>query len=355
MSESSSPTPDASSRMLAADRSPDVNSYVAHLRDRMLEVCARYGVDHPASLAPLILDGTVPEPDRALVRELRVALADAMRDNAVPPRDRDWRRELAGRPFAYDREKAGELGFAELSVEAHPGAQEIVDAVYGRDPRFADEAAIKAFWAANCAGLPDVPGSSMQFFKNIAEHRLSDSIDGDDRATATSPSRPHVPRLGSPGFVLAMDWAEFDYDNAAQKATAITPQTKALMRRLFGAENVTNVSRETVNSALWVDHDARVPSAKALEIIRELVPGQDPSGYELRLMRYDEYARAAESRGYGKKNLWTWFDGYVGHGVGPRSGLIGGYRDDGGAANVGSNLRGGRYEDIAVRLVLSRK
>ena len=95
MPDSSRTIPEFSSRMLSADRSPDVNSYVGYLRDQMLAVCAKYGVAYLDGLARLVRDGTVTAEDRSLVRDLREALTAAMRDNKIPAGDRDWKRRKA--------------------------------------------------------------------------------------------------------------------------------------------------------------------------------------------------------------------------------------------------------------------
>ena len=84
-----------SSNMRKSDRSPEVNSYVDDLARRMLEVCARYGVDHPAKLAPLVKNGTVSGGDVLLFRNLRLAWTEATAENRVPPHDRGWKRRKA--------------------------------------------------------------------------------------------------------------------------------------------------------------------------------------------------------------------------------------------------------------------
>lgn len=152
-----------------------------------------------------------------------------------------------------------------------------------------------------------------------------------------------------------MDFPEFDYNNAPEKAAALSPETKKILQALFGTEDFTNLKRNDINSALWSDHENRIPSDKAREVITELLgPGQNPDDYELRLLRYDEYARAS-SQGYGHKNLWTHFDGYYAHEDGHRYGLGGGVRGRGGAAHVGGDRRGVRVDFPSVRVVLSRK
>ncbi len=84
-----------SSNMRKSERSPEVNSYVDDLARRMLEVCARYGVDHPAKLAPLIKNGTVAGEDVLRFRNLRLAWAEATAENHIPSVDREWKRRRA--------------------------------------------------------------------------------------------------------------------------------------------------------------------------------------------------------------------------------------------------------------------
>jgi len=296
----------------------------------------------------------------------------------TPPREPG---ELA--PFAYDAVKAREYGFSEMKIEAHEKAQQLVDAIYARDPAFvtihkvgdpdpdsttipkailttdkitANLDAIKLYWTQHCPDLPDTPEKSNWFFQALAEHRLSNTIDNDDVATITTPTKPHIPAFGQDEFLLTMDFHEFDYDNATEKQAAITPHTEATLQKLFGTTNVTNLARNVINEKLWQDHEARIHTPEALAVIQELLgTGQDPNDFELRLMRYDEYARAATTQGFGKKNLWTHFDGYYACDDGHRCGLFGGYRDHGGAADVVYDLRGSRGEVLTVRLVLSRK
>ncbi len=289
--------------------------------------------------------------------------------------------ELA--PFAYDTVKAREYGFAEMKLEAHPKAQELIDAVFARDSRYvtlhkagdpdpdststpqatltADKYKLKkdaltAYWQQHCPDLPNTPEKSLWYFEALADHRLSATIDNDDPNNLNNPTHPAHPLYGSKEFLLAMDFKEFDYDNSTEKASALTPQTKKIFKTLFGTQDPTNITRDEVNTALWKDHESRTPSDKAKAVIRELLGSSaNPDDYELRLLRPDEYQRASASLGYGQKNLWTHMDGYYVHDGGRRDGLLGGGRHDGGSANVGRGHRAYRSGGDAVRLVLSRK
>ena len=270
------------------------------------------------------------------------------------------------KPFVYDKEKAKEYGFTKLTIEGHPKADELLRLIYGCQPPFVttnpdgtvtvDMDAIKLYWQQHCQDLPNIPEKSDWFFKAIADNRLSNTIDSDDATKIGQPSNAHVPAFDKPEFLLAMDFHEFDYDNAAEKQANITPQTKAILKKLFNQENPTSLKRDDINTALWEDHEQRIHSPKALQIIRELLgPTANPNDYELRLLRFDEYARAAKISGYGQKNLWTHFDGYYQHGDGHCAGLDGGIRDSGGAAHADYDPRDNRSECLSVRLVLSRK
>ncbi|KKW33484.1 MAG: hypothetical protein UY76_C0001G0003 [Candidatus Uhrbacteria bacterium GW2011_GWA2_52_8d] len=291
--------------------------------------------------------------------------------------------ELA--PFNYDHVRAREYGFSEMKIEAHPKAQELIDAVHARDARFVtthkvgdsdpdsttnpkailaadkhklNEDALKAYWLAECSDLPDIPEKSFWYFKALADHRLTNTIDGDDPNNLANPTRPHIPDFGQKAFLLAMDFKEFNFDNADEKTAALTPQNKRILHTLFGIEDPTKISRNQLNQALWSDHEGRVQSDKAVAVIRELLlAGENPQDYELRLLRFDEYARLASSQDLGQKNLWTHFEGYYAHDGGRRLGLFGGRHDPGGVgvARVDCGLRDSRFGYLVFRLVLSRK
>ncbi|MEK7529912.1 MAG: AAA family ATPase [Patescibacteria group bacterium] len=308
-------------------------------------------------------------------------LPDGIREKlaheALPP----GRGELL--PFVFDTAKAKEYGFSEMKIEAHPKAQAIVDAVYARDSRFVtthpigspdpdsttnpkvaliadkyklNESVLKTFWRQDCPDLPNTPEKSLWYFQALAEHRLSNTIDGDNPNNLTNPSVPLITGFGQKAFMLAMDFKEFDWNDTQEKANALTAQTKKILKTLFNTKDLTSITRDEVNTALWRDHDARIQSSKAKAVISTLLGSSaNPDDYELRLMRPDEYQRASQTQGYGQKNLWTHFDGYHAHDDGPRYGLVGGFRGNGGAADVADDHRGVRRDSLAVRLVLSRK
>jgi|GEM_PF-3226664 len=291
-----------------------------------------------------------------------------------------------GKPFAYDRAKAQEYGFSELKIEKNENAQSMIDSIYNREIAFVNtykagtpdpdsttipkalltqdkfkliEANLKIAWFNMCPDLPNIPEKSMWFFQALGEHRLSNTIDNDNPHNLTNPTEPHIPNFGQDEFLLAMDFKEFDFNNDAEKQAALTPQTKKILKTLFGTEDPTGITRDEINQVLWVDHENRVQSLNAVAVIRELLGDSvNVDDYELRLMRYDEYARSASSQNYGQKNLWTHFDGYYVRDDGHRYGLNGGLRDCGGSAYVVYDRRvhrDNRLDNLSVRMVLSRK
>jgi len=281
-----------------------------------------------------------------------------------------------GKPFEYDKAKAKEYGMEQLDIKGHTKAQELVNALSCQDPGFSkveqrpdpkdnkktidvtvvDLEKVKRFWVAHCGDLPDIPKKSPWYFEALWNKQIVSTINNNE-ASVLGVFAP--PRFGESGFLLVMDWPEFDCDNPADREKAHQHPSVKLLKELMSNDTLTDISRDDLNAALWQDHDARVQSVKAKEIVAKLlgVKANDPSieQYELRLLRYDEYARSANDKGYGEKNLWTWFDDYYQRDVGHRSGLIGGNTDNGGAAFVYYYPRDSADVRIAVRLVLSRK
>ncbi|PIZ94524.1 MAG: hypothetical protein COX81_03415 [Candidatus Magasanikbacteria bacterium CG_4_10_14_0_2_um_filter_37_12] len=281
-----------------------------------------------------------------------------------------------GKPFKYDKAKASEYGMAEVRLEAHPKAQELFDKIIGRDVAFLGtdgtlyREEVQRYWNTHCTDLNDpttdatLPEKSWLYFEQLAAGRISDTIDGDSGKT---PTKKHTPHFGKSNFFLVMDFPEFDWDNEEEKKDALRHPSMKILKQLFDKEDPTAIIRDEINTALWEDHDKRIQSKRAKAVIAELLgiaDVNDPEidNYEFTLIRQDQYARLsagqagmAQTKNYGQKDLWTHFDGYVIREDGERSGLVGGDREDGGAADVGYDWRDNRSDVIAVRLVLQRK
>lgn len=266
-----------------------------------------------------------------------------------------------GKPFHYDRKKAREYGMEAVEIPAHAKAQELCDKIIAHDSAFVDGTtlkndAIKQYWNIHCQDFPNMPEKSWWYFENLASGNIADTIDNDSSTTTT---KKHIPHFGEPTFLLAMDFPEFDWDNAQQKQQALNHPSMEIVKKLFNKNDLTAITRDEINTVLWTDHDARTQSSEAKKIIAELLNTQvndpDINNYELRLIRQDEYARMEQIKHYGKKKLWTHMDGYSIHEDGKRYGLVGGDRAHGGAAHVVYYWRAYRIDANAVRLVLQRK
>lgn len=117
-------------------------------------------------------------------------------------------------------------------------------------------------------------------------------------------------------------------------------------------ESTVNIKRQDLDAALWQGDPAnRIPTPKHKELLTSL--GLNPTQYELRPIRQDEYARLAQEKAWGQKNLWTNFDHYGLEGDGARRGLLGGRAVHGGPSDVGDYSRGSASGYLAVRLVLA--
>jgi hypothetical protein len=362
-SESGKGTPSAELGIAKPDMRPEVQTYLDNLQAQVALILDRYGVSSFEELKALG-DSDVDQLDIKDVNQLLLLtrkIQNIVETGEITP---DVAYDLA--KFSYDKEKAREYGFSEITIEAHPKAQEVSDAIFAHDPVFVEvdpegkitinEQAIKDFWQTNCQDLPNVPEKSIWYFQALAEHRLSNTIDSDDPNNLNNPTSPFKGTYDQKSFMLTMDFKEFDHNKSTEKSSALTPQTKKILKTLFNTEDPTGITRHEVNIALWSDHEKRIHTQKVLNVIKELLgPTANPQDFELRLMRPDEYQRSAQAQGYGKKNLYTHQDGYDVRGGGRRNGIMGGYSPFGGAANVGSDHRWFMAPDCAVRLVLSRK
>ena len=162
-------------------------------------------------------------------------------------------------------------------------------------------------------------------------------------------NQPAIPNFAEDEILFVDNWQEQDFGTAE----ATESHHSKLLEALLGDSSTVNISRETLDNALWSKNPAnRQPTKKHQEILKQLKC--DPKEFELRPIRQDEYARLATSYGWGQKNLWTNFDNYSLEGGG-RFGLDGGYRYNGGASGVDYSRRGNASGDLSVRLVLSRK
>lgn len=200
-------------------------------------------------------------------------------------------------------------------------------------------------WKTECPDLPMpcVPEKNdFWYLTNLSQNRIISNLEGDNQ--------PVAPRFEDKEILFIDNWQEQDWDS--QKASS--SHKSKLLEALLGNSSTVNISRETIDAALWKGDPAlHQPTIKHLEILKKL--GCDPKQYELHLIRQDEYARLASAKDWGKKNLWTNYDNYFLEGDGARNGLDGGRRALGGPSYVDYNWRVGARDGLSVRLVLSRK
>lgn len=353
--------PDFFSEMHRPELSDQVVRYIQNLKIQIIAFTDKYNIRSRTDLLAASEREDIPTEDLKHFLELHSRLVYASQENKIPLGETPEQ----GQPFVYDKQKAKEYGFSELTIKAHEKAQVLVSAIYNHDSAFVrsqgriptvDLNAVTRYWKQYCTDLADIPEQSGWLFQAIAEHRLSHTIDRDDEENIDHPTKPYIPDFGKPEFLLVMNYHEFDWDHSVEMITSITPQTKKIMQKLFRKKNVTHISRRDINDMLWIDHESRIQAPNAVAVIKELIgSSEDPTHFELRLIRFEEYVRASQTYGFGTKNLWTLFDGYYVRGDGHRYGLIGGFRPLGGVARVNYGRRDAQSLDQSVRLVLSRK
>lgn len=271
-------------------------------------------------------------------------------------------------PFTYNVAEARRLGLEQLEIPAAPEAQRLIEKVIDRTIDISTPQGQEQFVRAWVSALPEIPPPCVPnevlwnelypgtpypininqeqghfwYLLQLQSDKIISNLEG-------APV-PVSPQCATAETILIDSWEETD-SNAPDAATRLTSQ---LLKELLGEASTVNIKREDLDAALWQgDPTDRIPTDKHKALLQRL--GVDPSQYELRSIRQDEYARLAKSKAWGQKVLWTQFDHYFLEVDGGRIGLVGGFRDDGGASNVGNDWRVLAEDSVSVRLVLSRK
>ena len=277
---------------------------------------------------------------------------------ALPPRpgSRD--------PFVgqINEAEAERLGLERVKLQAFPEAQDLMARIFDRTRADAIDIGSAAgrelffvTWLKSCpdlpppcvlcnsAGtvLPDQTGtvgvnwskSDFWYLTQLQAGKIMSNLDKDNPI-------PAYPSFDKQATLFVMGWQEGDYYQA----------TSPLLKELLRTESVVNISRESLDAALWEgDPSAKIKTAKHMELITNL--GLSPNNYNLRLIAQDEYARLAPIKNFGKSNLWTMYSDYVFERNDVNS-LRGGNGVYGGASYVDSDSRGSARPHAAVRLVL---
>ena len=206
-------------------------------------------------------------------------------------------------------------------------------------------------WQKECPNLPmpcgtkfdNLKHSDFWYLTQLKEKHIVRGLEGE-------PSTHH---FENNEFLWVDSWIEQD-NNAPEAASS---HRSKLLKDLFDNDSTSddvstvNVSRETIDAALWEGDPAqRKQTSRHTEIIQKL--GCNPKEFEIRLIRQDEYARAASARHWGQKSLYTDFDDYF-LWFDALFSLHGGNRGSGGTSSVGFSFIGRTENYHAERLVLS--
>ncbi len=277
---------------------------------------------------------------------------------ALPPRpgSRD--------PFVgqINEAEAERLGLERVKLQAFPEAQDLMARIFDRTRADAIDIGSAAgrelffvTWLKSCpdlpppcvlcnsAGtvLPDQTGtvgvnwskSDFWYLTQLQAGKIMSNLDKDNPI-------PAYPSFDKQATLFVMGWQEGDYYQA----------TSPLLKELLRTESVVNISRESLDAALWEgDPSAKTKTRKHAELIKNL--GLNPNNYNFRLIAQDEYARLASTKNFGSNYLFTMYNNYVLEGV-VAYGLYGGARKCGSVSYVGNDSRDEANSNVAVRLVL---
>jgi len=263
------------------------------------------------------------------------------------------------------------LKLEKLEIQSYPQADVLIGQVINKTIDITTPAGRQKFvtdWQAQCPNLPipcvpdtngDWTKGKYWYLKQLAQGKIITNLSDrkDDKGNPIE-NIPATPRFGQDKILyydnsfIEEDWDTLDLTDPTKKKmqTVISP----LLQEFLGPQQigVVSIKREDIDNALWDGDPAnRKPTAKHQQILTSL--GLNPTQYEFRCIRQDEYARASTSQNWGQKNLATNFDHYFEDGV--HNGLYGGYRTVGGPSYVTSTSYGFPSVNLSVRLVLSRK
>ena len=230
-----------------------------------------------------------------------------------------------------DYEKAKEMNLELNLIRGSEAAGRLLQEVVSNKIDINTEEGQQSFikqWKKECPNLPMpcVPPNDFWYLQQLQAKRIISNI---ENPLQGQPNQSAAPRFQEDEFLFVDNWQEEDWDNKKAKKSHYS---ELLEDMLNNKGSTVRIRRQDIDQALWEGDPAnRMPTEKHKEALGTL--GCDPKEFELRLIRQDEYARLAPTKGYGQKNLWTNFDNYFLGGDGDRCGLDGGYRGDGDASN----------------------
>ncbi len=275
--------------------------------------------------------------------------------------------EVSLEQFLYlNVQEAERLGLERVEIQGSPEAQKMLERIFdqSRPDKFdvanlddkkskAEIAQFVAEWKQRVPNIPvpcEVAQGYTGYLKALATGKIIKNLDKDHPFSGI----PHWERSA----VLWMEnWQEQDWDTNDKLKTTPSPLLQELGIKQSDnklAAGAVNISREAVDTALWVggDQTKKQKTPQHIALLQKL--GLDPAVHNFRLIAQDEYARLnGVGKNFGKSNLWTWFNDYWVEG-GDVYGLNGGNRGRGGPSGVGRSSRGLANAYLAVRLVLER-
>lgn len=209
-----------------------------------------------------------------------------------------------------DYAKAKELNLELNLVRGSEAAGRLVREVIDKKIDFKSKKGRTEFvkrWQEQCPNLPmpEVSEYGFGYFRALSEGKIITNFnpppEGQGNQLAT-------PKFHEDEFLFVDNWKEYNAGPVQEHFDKIIARLlNNVNDQDFG--NVVNVSRQTIDGALWIGDPAnRQQTERHQKILQEL--GCDPKQFELRLIREDEYLRLAPSKGYGQKNISTYLDNY---------------------------------------------
>lgn len=270
------------------------------------------------------------------------------------------------------------LGLERFILPGYPEADQLISRILISTNRIdiADKKGQEHFclaWKRDCGDLPTPCIPPEYLFKQLYPGQkfpegdieetgdfsyLGHLVDNNIIKNLSGRKQPTMPHFGEKETIYAMNWVEEDFnaaDASGDRKLGASSYTSSLLSELgIDQEGVVNISRKTIDEALWEgDPGLRKPTSQHKKILLQL--GFKDDEWEIHCIRQDQYARLAEAKKLGQHELLTHYDDYLIVISGVRDGLIGGHVNYGGASFVGNVSRGFPNELYATRLVISRK
>ena len=218
--------------------------------------------------------------------------------------------------FEYNKEQARKFYLKEVHLEAYPDAQKWIDALRTGEIKLKDENDVQTFVDTWQEENPGLPAPSFSFDENdfsyLSALKKGQLFKTNDE-TSDVATDPYVPEWDNTDMILMEDWEECDYNSVdsdgKNKFDTQSYRSPLIGVAGLGLETRTLLSRREIDRALWKYSTAYgEKTEKHKQVLQKL--GLNPEEFTIRLIRYEEYVRLADSQKFGKKKINTHFDGY---------------------------------------------